>query len=368
MSFFVIVIGVWTAMHAYVVSRLWSLPALASPLWHRVLLVAAVLLWLSFPLGQVLARVAGRVAAPLEVAGSAWVGILFLLLVCLLGADLLTGFGWFLPSWSGPARQWAIGVALLLSLVALVQGLRAPVVREYTVPVASLRPELEGLRIVQLSDMHVGPLLRTEWIEARRQQVDALRPDIVFVTGDLVDQDARLALPLVPALARIRARLGVWGVIGNHEYYAGLEQALVVFERSGFRLLRDASVEVTPGLVVAGVDDLTARRQFGTMDHPVERTLESRPQGATIFLSHSPWEVEKASSLGVNLMLSGHTHGGQIWPFSQFVRMVYPHVAGRYQVNGMTLVVSRGTGFWGPPMRLFKPAEINLITLTRPEA
>ena len=120
---------------------------------------------------------------------------------------------------------------------------------------------------------------------------------------------------------------------------------------------------MAPGLVLAGVDDLSARRQFGGDGHPVDRTLAHRPAGTTIFLSHSPWQVERAAEFGVDLMLSGHTHAGQIWPFTYVVRLMYPYVVGRYEVNGMTLLVSRGTGLWGPPMRLFRPGEITAITL-----
>jgi predicted MPP superfamily phosphohydrolase len=363
MTFLLVVLSVWTLMHVYVLSRVWNLPVIPGPAWHRSLLIAGLALWLSFPLGMLLARSLGRAAAPIEFLGAAWVGALFLLLVALLAADVVTGFGWLLPS--RPARQIALVVAIALSLFALVQGLRAPVVHEHSVAVRGLRPEHAGLRIVQLSDVHLGPVLRSAWIERRLAQVDGLRPDLIVITGDLLDQDADLSEALVPWLRRLRARLGVWGVTGNHEFYAGLDRSLAVFRSAGIEVLRDRATTIAPGLVLAGVDDLTARRQFGVSDHPVDQALAGRPPGATIFLCHSPWQVERAAELGADLMLSGHTHDGQIWPFRYLVRLIYPYIAGRYTVNGMTLIVSRGTGFWGPPMRLFKPAEITLITLDR---
>ena len=365
LMFLIIVIGVWTLMHVYVGSRLWNLPAAAGPAWHRGVLVAGVLLWLSFPLGQFLVRSVGRAGLPVELLGSSWLGVLFLLLVGLLAADVVTGFGWLLPSLSAPARRLAVFAALALGVVALVQGFRAPVVKEHTVRVRSLAPEHDGLRIVQLSDLHLGPILREGWVEARLAQVAALHPDLVVVTGDLVDQDAALSVPLAPLFRRIKAPLGVYGVTGNHEYYAGFEQSLAVFESAGIRLLRDSAYEVAPGLVIAGVDDLTARRQFRLDGQPVARALGGRPPGATIFLCHSPLDVDRAASLGADLMLSGHTHDGQIWPFTYMVRLAYPRVVGRYDVNGMALIVSRGTGFWGPRMRLFKRSEIVAVTLIR---
>jgi uncharacterized protein len=363
MTFLLIVLSVWTLMHLYVVSRCWNHPSAPSFGWHAGLALAGVALWLSFPLAQGLSRSLGRVAGPLEFVGSIWVGVLFLLLVCLLAADIVTGFGWLAPAWWRQARTMAVAAAGVLSLFAVVQGLRAPEVCAHVVQVRGLRPEYDGLRVVQLSDMHVGPFLGSRWIEGRIAQVEALRPDVILVTGDLVDQDAALSEPLVPALRRLRAPLGVWGVLGNHEFYAGLDRSARVFDGSGITLLRDTSAQIAPGLVLAGVDDLSARRQFGVDGHPVDRALIHRPPGTTIYLCHSPWLAERAAELGVDLMLSGHTHSGQIWPFIHIVRLMYPYVVGRFNVNGMTLIVSRGTGFWGPPMRLFRRGEITAITL-----
>ncbi len=365
MTFLLIVLGVWTLMHLYVVSRLWNLPASPSFGWHLGLSLGAAALWTSFPLAQWLSRSVGRSALPLEVGASVWVGLLFLLLVCLLATDVVTGFGWLTPSWWRQARWLAVTAAGVLSLVALVQGLRPPEVREHEVRVSGLRPEYDGLRIVQLTDLHIGPLLGGDWVRERVAQVEALRPDLVLVTGDLVDHDGVISESLAPLFRHLRARLGVWGVLGNHEYYAGLDRAIRIFDASGITLLRDRATELAPGLVLAGIDDLSARRQFGGNGQPVDRALAHRPAGTTIYMSHSPWQVERAAELGVDLMLSGHTHAGQIWPFTHVVRLMYPYVVGRYEVNGMTLLVSRGTGFWGPPMRLFRPGEITAITLRR---
>ena len=365
MPFVFVALTVWTLMHLYVGSRLWDLPAWAGPGWHRALLACAAALWLSLPLGLSLSGRAPRaVAAPVEVAGTTWVGLLFLLLVCLLAADIVTGFGWLWPGASRAARAAAVAGAVALAGWGFVQAMRAPETIEHRVAIAGLRPELDGFRVVQLSDLHVGPVLGARWIADRVAQVERLRPDLLVVTGDMVDRDAELSDGLAPALARLHAPLGVWGVTGNHEFYAGLDRSLQVFARAGIRVLRDEAVEVAPGLVLAGVDDLSARRQFGAANDAVGRVLGRRPPGATILLSHSPLDVERAAALGAALMLSGHTHDGQIWPFRYLVRLAFPYLSGRYDLGSMALVVSRGTGFWGPPIRLFRRSEITVVTLT----
>lgn len=151
-------------------------------------------------------------------------------------------------------------------------------------------------------------------------------------------------------------------VTGNHEFYAGLERSVQFLESAGVRVLRDCWIELLPGLVLAGVDDVTARRQYG--DNFVQRALAGRPNpAATIFISHTPWHAETACDAGAGLMLSGHTHAGQIWPFGYVARRLYPFLSGKYDLGSMTLIVCRGSGTWGPRMRLWRRSEILSITV-----
>jgi predicted MPP superfamily phosphohydrolase len=362
--FLAVVLGVWTLMHGYVAWRLWTLPWLASPLAHRLLLCAVALLWASYPLGRYLARGSGTPAAyPLELAGAVWMGALFLAIVALLGADVITGFGLILPRAVVPIRIVALTLAGCLSVVALVQGLCSPVVRSQEIALPGLPRELDGKVLVQLSDLHLGTLLKERWLIRISRQVEALHPDILVITGDLVDGDVDHVKPLVPLLQKLHAPLGVWAVTGNHEFYAGLKRSVALFEECGFKVLRESAETAAPGLVMAGVDDLSAWRQFRMDGDPVAKALAGRPPGATILLCHSPLQAEEASRLGAGLMLSGHTHDGQIWPFGMLVRIWYPYLAGRYTIGPMTLLVCRGTGTWGPPMRLFRAGEILRVTL-----
>ncbi len=360
-----IVLSVWTLFHVYAFQRAFSIPAVARavPMALRVGLFA--LLWLSYPLGRVLARsVPGTLARSVELFGAIWMGVLFLAFASLLAADLVTGFGRLWPKGAIPSRAVALAVAGVLSAFALVQAARGPRVVRHEVRVASLPGGRSELKIVQLTDLHLGTLLGERWLQSRVAEVNALSPDLIVVTGDLVDSEVGPVGPLAPSLRKLTAPLGVWGVTGNHEFYAGLDRCLAVYEAAGIRTLRDEWAEAAPGLVLTGVDDLTARRQLGVDGRTLDRAFAGVPEGAVVVhLSHSPLLVREAAFRGARLMLSGHTHGGQLWPFTYLSAIPYPFQAGRYEVGAMTLAVSRGTGTWGPPMRLFFRSEIVEVTL-----
>jgi predicted MPP superfamily phosphohydrolase len=363
--FIAIVLVVWTAMNLYVFRRIGALVAPYVGPWSRR--SAAILLWTSFPLARILDRTApAGLARVFDWFGSTWLGVLFLLTVFLLAADILCGFGRLWPGGARPLRLAAALTALVLSAFALFQALRPPVVSEHEAAIPGLPAERDGTRLLLISDLHLGTILGERWLSELVDRIDALHPDAVFVVGDLVDGNARRVEPLVPLLSRIRAPLGVFAVTGNHEYYAGLDRSVRLLRDSGFTVLRDESRELAPGLVVAGVDDLTARRQYGQTDGAVEKALTGVPPArSAILLSHSPLMAREAAAAGADLMLSDHTHDGQIWPFGNISRLFYPLVAGVYRVDGMTVIVCRGTGTWGPRMRLFRPSEMLLVTLRR---
>jgi uncharacterized protein len=362
--FITLVLTVWVLMHLYVFWRLGTMPWVAAHSSIRGLVLAALGLGLSYPLARVLeARGIHAVAWLLELVGANWIGVLFLLLSAILVVDVVTLGGLLFAQVAPQLRSSAVLVAGLFAVIGIVQGLRAPIVRDFEVRLTGLPAERDGLTLVAISDLHLGTLKGERWLTRLLGRVNDLKPDLVIIVGDLVDGNVRHVETLLPVLRQLRSPLGVWAVTGNHEYYAGLEQNVKLLEAAGYHLLRDRWAEATPGLIIAGVDDLTAREQFGQSDDAVEQALANRPTGATILLSHSPLESKRASAAGANLMLSGHTHAGQIWPFNFLVRLKYPLLAGRYEVDGMPLIVGRGTGTWGPPMRLWRPSEILRIRL-----
>jgi predicted MPP superfamily phosphohydrolase len=353
-----------TLLQAYVFWRAASVPVIKRCVPRSALVVLAAALWASLFLSLYLGHDgSGALARLLELFGMTWLAVLFLSFVALLVTDLVTGFGLLLPRLALRLRGWALLGAGVLSVFALVQGLRPPVVREYEVRLAGLPPAMDGTVLVALSDLHLGSLLGERWLAARVAQVQALRPDIVVLLGDLLEGHGQAEGDLLADFRHLAAPLGVWAVTGNHESHGGRSISARLLEATGFEVLHDRWAEVRPGLVLAGVDDLTSRRRAGLGGDPIRRALDGRPPGATILLSHTPWEAEKAAAAGVGLMLCGHTHGGQIWPFDFVTRTVYPLLGGRYEVDGMPVIVCRGTGTWGPRMRLWRPSEILRVTL-----
>ena len=352
-------------MHMYVFWRAKSVPVISRHVPRWVLVVLACLLWASYILAHILDHFhVGLVARILETIGAEWFGIIFLLLVVLLLVDVLTLFGWVWPRFAPVFRGWAIVAAVLLSLIAFVQGHRAPVIEKYEVSLPKLRPELDGTVVVVASDFHLGTLLQSDWLEARIQQMEAEHPDMIVLAGDIVEGEDPSEAELLSSLQTLHAPLGVWGVTGNHEFDEENENQPNVLEKGGVQVLHDRWAEVRPGLIVAGVDDLTSRYRQRHTGNSIEKALQARPaNAATILVSHTPWSVEMAAQAGVSLMLSGHTHEGQIWPFNYVVGFTHRFLSGIYQVNGMTIVVCRGTGTWGPRMRLWRRGEIARITL-----
>ena len=362
--FGVILALVFTAMLGYVFWRAASVPFVRKHISRKRLITAGFALWASFFLGRILGpEYGGSLAMALELWSMTWLATLFLMSTALLVADAATGFGLFLTRFASRLRGAALVAGAALSALALVQGLRPPVVQSYDVDIAGLPRTLDGTVIVALSDLHLGSVLGERWLAARVEQVQAERPDVVVLLGDLFEGHSAPAVELLAALQRLSAPLGIWAVLGNHEFHSAQNHDGAMFEEAGIHLLRNAWVGLRPGLVLAGVDDLSANRAAGTEEAPLAKALTGRSLGATVLLTHAPLMADSVASKGVDLMLSGHTHGGQIWPFGYLVRQRFPLFEGRYEIGAMTVIVSRGTGTWGPRMRLWHPAEILRVTL-----
>ena len=239
------------------------------------------------------------------------------------------------------------------------------------VPIKDLPKGLEGLRIVQISDVHVGPTITGEYLRAVVERVNELEPDVVAITGDLVDGVAGVMAPELASLRDIRARHGAFFCTGNHEYYWDAPAWCRVIEDHGVQVLNNRHVVIEHGgekVVLAGATDLKAERHLPEHASDPKKAIEGAPAGAgvRILLAHQPNSIVAAEEAGFDLQLSGHTHGGQFWPWAFFVHFAHKFTAGLHQFRDRTWIyVSRGTGYWGPPMRIGAPSEITLLELER---
>jgi predicted MPP superfamily phosphohydrolase len=234
------------------------------------------------------------------------------------------------------------------------------------VPIDGLSDDLDGYRIAQWSDLHVGPTIRRGFVAALVAKTNAIGADAIAITGDLVDGYVYELRDQVAPLSDLHARDGVFYVTGNHEYYWRGNEWSEEVQRLGMTFLKNEHRVIRRGsstLVMAGVTDPVGR--YTHKQDPVAAMNGAPRQSVKILLSHRPQTAEAASELGVDLQLSGHTHGGQFFPFNYVIRLFQPVVAGLHRVGRMWLYVSRGTGYWGPPSRLGVNGEITLIELKK---
>jgi predicted MPP superfamily phosphohydrolase len=365
--FHTILFAVWTLFHLYIFWRASSLPIARRHISRLHLFIITVALWTTYFLPGIFSDIGvSFLSQPFELFSMNWLGTTFLIFTCLLIVDLVTIFGFLLKRYLTFLRATAFIAGILLSIFALYQGYRAPVVRDYEIRLSKLPSQYDGLVLVAVSDLHVGTFLNEKWLEARVNQVNALQPDVVVLLGDIFEGDSQgeRKISMMHLFQEISAPLGVWGVTGNHESHGGFDPTIQFLEESGVQMLRNRWIELEPGLVLAGIDDHHDHSQTPDTTGRIGRSLSGRPSScATIFLSHRPQRADEVAIAGVGLMLSGHTHGGQLWPFSYISGMVNPLLAGKYIINGMPVIVSRGTGTWGPRMRLWYPGEILRIVL-----
>ncbi|QSQ20386.1 metallophosphoesterase [Pyxidicoccus parkwayensis] len=245
------------------------------------------------------------------------------------------------------------------------RAFHAPVVSEVAVRLPGLPRALDGFSIVHLSDIHVGPVIQRRFMEELVSRCDALRPDLVCITGDLVDGHVASLAPAVSALQDLKTRHGTYFVTGNHEYYWGHANWADALERVGIHVLRNRHVRIGDAAAsfdLVGVDDWAARKTGAGYD--LDAAIAGRDaERAAVLLAHQPSNWAEAAKAGMGLQLSGHTHGGQFFPFTLAVSAIWQHDAGHFQEGESHLYVSRGTGFWGPPLRVGSPPEIVKVTL-----
>jgi predicted MPP superfamily phosphohydrolase len=350
---------------------------MAGPALGVLLVISALLLPLSL-IGRKLRWPSARTAL-------AWLGMLamglfsslFVLTVvrdALLLASAALGALWPgvpAPEWTAQATAWAVlAAAASVTILGAWNARRTAAVVRVDVPVTDLPDALHGFTIAQISDIHVGPTIRGGYLQAIVDRVNRLEADMVAVTGDLVDGSVAELAGHVAPLSALRSRHGTFFVTGNHEYYSGAHAWISELRRLDVRVLLNEHVVLRHdggSVVVAGITDHSAHHfDIGHRSDP-KAAVDGAPIGAALrlLLAHQPRSALAAIGLGFHLQLSGHTHGGQFWPWNLFVRLQQPFTAGLHRLRDLWIYTSRGTGYWGPPKRFGAPSEITCLRMVQ---
>ena len=364
--FLFVISVVMGSLHYYVWMRLVRDPKLP-PTWRKALTALLIALFVSLIASLLGFRFVSRsTAAPLSWVGFTWLGTIFLLAVSVAIFDLARFVRMRASPPKDPERRLAItrmfaGAAAVVGLGESAVGFASvalPVsIKKVRVVIDKLDPTHTGYRIAQLTDVHVGPTIGKHFIADVVNRTNALNADLVVITGDLVDGTVEELREHVAPLADLKAKDGVFFVTGNHEYYSGVEDWVAHLQSMRIRCLRNEHVKLG-AFDLAGIDDISSHVA------DLDRALLGRdPNRACVLLAHQPKGIERAAAAGVDLQLSGHTHGGQLFPWGLLVRLQQPFVQGLHTLAKAQIYVSRGTGYWGPPMRFLAPSEITEIEL-----
>ncbi len=357
--FLFLVLSIYLLMHFYIYKRVvndFSIPSL----WRKIIIALFIFGGISFIGGEILARQFSIRANFLLIFGLLWLGAISITLSSFILSEI---FRLIFSSY----KALITSISLLLSFLAIVFSIlnasSSPRVKELKLTYKSLPSSLKGFKIVQLSDVHLGMVSKEKWLEKVVDKVNSLNPDIVVITGDLIDSDINGIERFSEQLKRLSPRYGVFAVEGNHELYAGIDKFDELTKKAGFKVLKNEIFVLNEDIEILGVEDDTNRR-FKKENHDLHELFKKiNSDRFTIFLSHKPKHFESAVSSGVDLQLSGHTHAGQIPPMDLIIFLTFKYPYGLYKLKESFLYTTSGTGVWGPPMRLFSSSEIVNIVL-----
>lgn len=381
--FFSIFLSIYLGIHYYVYSRIVSGLLLSSKA-RNYLRLFFLLAALSFVLGKFLSNHTDCFwVKATAFLGVVWFGIIFIAFTVFLAANI---FGIFFRSeaFKYYSTVFSLAAVFLLSAFSIYNASRIPVIRNIEIKLEKLPEKLSGFTIVQLSDLHLNMLKSEKWLSQIVDKTNNLEPDIIVITGDLLDSELDGVQGFCDELKRLKSKYGVYAVAGNHEFYAGYEKFLDIADKSDITVLKNEKVTIAGSIELAGIDD-DAGKRFSSPGSEIEKTLKNCDlKKPVILLSHQPDVFDEAVKFGVapttrlhtegvsvaaqagggvDLQLSGHTHAGQIPPLDLIVQFYFKYPYGLYRKNSSYIYTTSGTGTWGPPMRLFTRDEIVKITL-----
>jgi len=342
--YFLVFLLIYTSLNSYVVLRLGGLLGIG----RNILYLWIAIVTLSLPAAVYAERIFPNIFSSIFFTASTfWMGILLFMVCSLMIYEVIRPF-YNIPY----AGMIIIIVVSVLSIISVINA-TGIVVKEVEVPVENLK---KNVTIAQLSDLHIGTIRNSAFLKRVVEKANRLDPDIVMITGDLIDASARIHDDMFNEFNRFRAP--VYYVTGNHEVYEGVDEVYSILDNTNIRVLRNEIVDYD-GLQIIGVEFSEDKDHLGK---ELEKLKIDKTKPA-VLMYHSPDGFEDAKQVGVDLQLAGHTHNGQIFPFNFFIKIFFKHIKGLYDLEGMFLYVSPGTGTWGPYMRLGSRNEITLLKL-----
>lgn len=374
--FFLVVFAVYAGVNSYIFLRGWQAIGEASSLraWYVALFA---LCSLSFIIGRVLENFWISAVSDLFVwIGSFWLAALAYFVIACLAIDIVRLIFLILPlplpEIGDPVRFRRIGMAcVVLTVTAVIAGgfwnARTPRLRQLALTIAKPTQGIRSLRMVVVSDLHLGTIIGQKRLANLVERINEVRPDLILFAGDIVDEALAPVIRqnIGATLLSLRARRGVYGITGNHEYIGGAEKACAYLEAHGIRMLRDTSVEIEGGIMLIGREDRSSAQFGGKPRKSLDELLAGvDPRMPVILMDHQPFGLEEAAAHGVDLQLSGHTHHGQLWPFNHITSAIYEVSTGYLRKDSTHFYVSSGVGTWGPPVRTGNRPEIVEVTLT----
>ena len=383
--FFIIAIGVLWLMHGYVAWRI--IPTLGFSSSQTILAYTAVFILSLLPIIPIALRMSGnesKLIDRLSFVGYTSLGFFTLSFFIFVAKDLvfqLIALLGHIINEDNPfdnSKRDFIKKSINISMITLagsatVYGFysarKGPFIIKHDIYIKNLPEAYENFSIAQISDLHVGPTIKRPYVEDVLEKISHLNPDLIAVTGDLVDGSVKYLSSDLQPLKDMIAPYGTFFVTGNHEYYSGVDQWLDETDRLGMKNLINTNEIISKSgdeIAIAGITDLNAHQINLSHRSDPELALASLPKDIIkIVLAHQPNSIHAVHKVGADLQLSGHTHGGQFWPFTYPVKLASTYIAGYYDHFGTQIYVNRGTGYWGPPLRIGVPAEITLIRLKK---